>query len=44
MTESGGDEGEHGYKKSTSTVLLLFLVGVEAVVACRIHHGPDWLG
>jgi len=44
MTERGGDEGEHGDKKPTSTVLLLFLVAINAVVACRIHHGPDWLG
>jgi len=33
-----------GIKKPTSTVLLLFLVAIDAVVACRIHHFRDWLG
>jgi len=44
MTESGGDEGEHGDRKPTSTLLLLFLVAFDAFFACRIHHGRDWLG
>jgi len=43
--QSGGDEGEHGDKKTNLNCTVSFLCAIDAVVAaCWIHHGCDWLG